>query len=125
MNENSESQIFFIAPKNAYDPQSFDLTQVNYHMMSALVQAQAKIALQPASLADEILSTYHNYFFQRAIASASVKTVFHSLKGLKFLKSQIFLENTGDHYLVADADGGVNTLRYQCKDAFGKPAKIK
>jgi hypothetical protein len=25
-NENTENQIFFVAPKNAYDPQSFDLT---------------------------------------------------------------------------------------------------
>jgi len=25
-NENSENQIFFVAPKNAYDPQTFDLT---------------------------------------------------------------------------------------------------
>ena len=37
LNENSENQIFFIAPKNAYDPQTFNLVQVNYHMMNALV----------------------------------------------------------------------------------------
>jgi len=60
---------------------------------------------------------------ERAISAKNVNSAFYSLKGLKFLKNQLFLANTGDDYLVAD--GSVNSLRYDVKDAFGKPAKLK
>jgi len=85
--ENSENQIFFIAPKGAYDPQTFNLVQVNYHMMNALVKSQSKVYLEPASLQAELLSLYSNYFSQKAIAASNVDTAFHALKGLKFLNS--------------------------------------
>ena len=91
--------------------------------MSTLVQAKTKVKLQPASLVEEALSLYRNYFLERAISAKNVNSAFYSLKGLKFLKNQLFLANTGDDYLVAD--GSVNSLRYDCKDAFGKPAKLK
>lgn len=91
--------------------------------MSTLVQAKTKVKLQPASLVEEALSLYRNYFLERAISAKNVNSAFYSLKGLKFLKNQLFLANTGDDYLVAD--GSVNSLRYDVKDAFGKPAKLK
>ena len=91
--------------------------------MSTLVQAKSKVKLQPASLVEEALSLYRNYFLERAISASNVSTAFYSLKGLKFLRNQLFLANTGDDYLVAD--GSVNSLKYDCKDAFGKPAKLK
>ena len=91
--------------------------------MSTLVQAKSKVKLQPASLVEEALSLYRNYFLERAISARNVNSAFYSLKGLKFLRNQLFLANTGDDYLVAD--GSVNSLKYDCKDAFGKPAKLK
>ena len=42
---NSDRQIFFVAPKGAYDPQKFDLTQVNLHTLSALIEARKVIKL--------------------------------------------------------------------------------
>jgi len=40
------------------------------------------------------------------------------------LKNQLFLVNAGEENYIL-ADGSINTLHYECKDAFGKPVKVK
>jgi len=44
------------------------------------------------------------------------------MKGLIFLKNQLFLTTTGSDYLVAD--GSVNSLKYDCRDSFGRLSKL-
>lgn len=84
-NENSEKQTFYIAPKGAADPQSFDLTQVNLHTLSALIEARKAIDVEKTGFKDNYFSLYRNYFEARAQAGQSVQTVFYSLRGLKNL----------------------------------------
>jgi hypothetical protein len=73
-------------------------------------------------LIEEILSLYRNYFLERATAATNVRSAYFSMKGLIFLKNQLFLTSTGNDYLVAD--GSVNALKYDCKDAFGRLSKL-
>jgi hypothetical protein len=73
---------------------------------------------------EEMLSLYRNYFDQKALGAVSLHQAFFSLKGLKSLGDQVFLQDV-EGYEFVTFESKKNELRYKIVDAFDKPVKVK
>jgi hypothetical protein len=49
---------------------------------------------------EEMLSLYRNYFDQKALGSVNLHQAFYSLKGLKSLGDQVFLQDVEGYEFV-------------------------
>lgn len=72
IDDTSEKQIYFVAPRNAFDSTVLELTQFNYHILSSLMEAKRGIKLQSLGIEDEMLSLYRNYFDNKAQGALNV-----------------------------------------------------
>lgn len=124
IDDTSENQIFFVAPRAAYDSEVLELSQFNYHVLSTLMEAKKGFKLNSVGIEDEMLSLFRNYFSTKAQGSLNVNQAFYCLKGLKSLGDQVFLTNV-DEYDHVTFDGSKNELRYSVVDWFGNPSKVK
>lgn len=73
---------------------------------------------------EEMLSLYRNYFDQKALGAVSLHQAFYSMKGLKSLGDQVFLQDV-EGYEFVTFEGKKSELRYKIVDAFDKPVKVK
>ena len=118
---DSENQIFFFAPKNAANPQEFDLSQLNSHMLNILIEGSALPGVK-VTLAQ--LNGFKNYFIGRAVSQSSVQSLYYALKGLKSQKQNVFLQAVPGFEFVM-GDGSQKTLKYKVVDSFGNAAKAE
>mmetsp|Transcript_3736 Transcript_3736/g.5658 ORF Transcript_3736/g.5658 Transcript_3736/m.5658 type:complete len:229 (-) Transcript_3736:36-722(-) len=108
---DSENLIFFIAPKNAMNPQEFDLSLANFHFQNVLN------ALGHRSTN---LSGMRNYFMGRAIAHSNIQSLYYSFRGLKSSYSAFSLEAAEGFANVHATQEGKNVLKYDLVDFLGK-----
>lgn len=95
-----ENQIFFVAPKGAYSPESMDLTQLNFHVLTILKQANLK--LKTLGLRENTMSLYRNYFLAKA-QSTNIQCLYYALRGLKSMHDQGHLEDINTTMILYDA----------------------
>lgn len=121
---NTQSSMFFIAPKKAGNPQEFDLIQANLHFVNILVESSKAIQLSDSKFKPINFSQLRDYFFQRAMGSqlGSLSNLYFSLRGLKALSDQVFL--TGDNQSLR-FDSPQATLTYQAVDMFGSEVSVR
>ena len=121
---NSNRQTFFVTPKGAYDPQAFDLTQINLHTLSTLIEARKAIKLSAMSFDEAQFSLYRNYFDSKAAGTSNLQTAYYALRGLKNLADQAFFVDApgADNRVVFD--GSKRSLTFSSVDAFQTPVQI-
>mmetsp|Transcript_17492 Transcript_17492/g.29447 ORF Transcript_17492/g.29447 Transcript_17492/m.29447 type:complete len:365 (+) Transcript_17492:442-1536(+) len=121
-----ENQIFFIAPRNAQDPQKLDLVQANFHFLNSVMEAQKQLNLTDFKFKQENYSLLRNYFFQKAVGNSlgSTQTLYFALRASQLLKDYPFLERVGQEQSQVTFDSKHSTLSFRSIDVFGAPVKI-
>ena len=66
-----EHRMFFVAPKSAKDSH-FDLTELNYYILSTMMKVKDKISLQDLAFQPVYFSLYRNYFSLKAAGAFSL-----------------------------------------------------
>jgi hypothetical protein len=119
--EGQDFDSFFVITKNAYLSENFDVTHLNYEILSLVNHVSAKISPEQVGLSSKQLSLYRNYFIQKAISSISVEGGCYSLSALKLFSEDVVLEGKKqDVFINGDA-----RLIYNLRNSFGVQAVAK